>query len=229
MRERLSRRTNKAIPVRVSRRNIRDPRPRYESLFEPRNTFPEIERDRVRIDPESSRSQGLELVLRGAAGAQTDWWINYAYSSARDRLAGQDIRRQIDQPHALNLDVNWRLGPKWNLNLAWRYHTGWPTTPVSVELIEDPEEPDKEPEPALVPGRLNSLRLPAYHRMDLRASRRWSVSPGQLTIFADVQNLYNRKNLAGFDHSVDEQTGELVTGLEVWAGIFPSIGVRWRF
>jgi hypothetical protein len=81
----------------------------------------------------------------------------------------------------------------------------------------------------LVLGRLNSLRLPNYHRADLRVSRKWRAPSGEYTFFVDVQNLYNRQNLAGFDHFVDEDSGALETDPERWAGLFPSIGIRWKF
>ncbi|RPH53931.1 TonB-dependent receptor, partial [bacterium] len=196
-----------ALRVEAYRREIDDPRPRYENLFEPVNLFPEAEPDRVRVTPASSRAQGIELMLRGTAGPRTEWWINYARASAKDRLRGREVRRQIDQTDTVNLFVNTRLGKSWDLSLAWRYHSGWPTTPVFLEIAED-----EEGEPELTPGLgpLNSERLPTYHRMDLRASREWPLRSGRLVLFLDLQNVYDRKNLAGFDVQLDEEEGKLV-------------------
>ena len=50
-----------------------------------------------------------------------------------------------------------------------------------------------------------------------------------MTFFIDVQNVYNRKNIAGFDIEVDDDEGELVIEKEAWPGIFPSLGIRWAF
>jgi outer membrane receptor protein involved in Fe transport len=228
-----------ALRVELFRRRIEEPRPRFESLLEPLNFFPEIEPDRVQIIPERSTAQGLELLLRGSRGERFDWWLAYSYARAEDRLSGRKVPRSLDQPHTLALDLNYRPAGAWNLNLAWRYHTGWPTTPVRLrpaddpggpEDPEDPEEPEDPAEPQVVAvfGPPYSLRFPPYHRLDLRASRHWDRRSGKLTFFIDVQNLYNRRNLSGFDVHPGED-GEVVFDEEHWPGIFPSVGITWEF
>ncbi len=213
-----------SVRVELFRRGIEDPRPRYESLLEPVNFFPETEPDRVRIAPERSTAEGIEILLRGSRGERFDAWLAYSYARAEDRLVGAWVPRSLDQPHTLTLDLNFRLPRRWDLNLAWRYHTGWPATPVGAVLIQDPEDPEEEPELAAVFGALNSERLPVYHRLDLRASRRL----GRLTFFVDVQNLYNRRNLAGFDVELDEDAGTVRLREEHWPGFFPSLGITWE-
>jgi hypothetical protein len=141
------------------------------------------------------------------------------------------VPRQIDQRHTLNLDLNFHLGRRWDVNLAWRYHTGWRITPVSLEEREGEEGGGEDGEGELVPvlGRLNSVRVPDYHRLDVRVSRRWPLASGSLTLFLDVQNLYNRQNVAGFDLEFDEEAGEILASEERWPGFFASVGVAWEF
>jgi len=215
-----------ALRVELYRRDIGNPRPRYENLFEAINTFPEIEPDRVRIAPERSLAEGIEVFLRGRVGPRLGWWVNYAYSRTEDELEEGWVPRRYDQPHALNLDLDYRLSDNWRLNLAWRYHTGWPTTPLTLEQIVG-EGGEIELVPVL--GPLNSERLPNYHRLDLRVSRFWPTRWGSLMIFADIQNLYNRKNVAGFDFEVDEEAGKLIVNQELWVGILPSLGFSIEF
>lgn len=209
-------------------REIADPRPRFESLLEPINFFPETEPDRVRIAPERSSARGVELLMRGTRGQHFDWWVAYSYARAQDRIAGETVPRSLDQPHAGTIDLHFRLPRQWNLNLAWRVHSGWPTTPVAAAEVSDPDEPE-ESELVGVFGPLNSRRLPIYHRLDLRASRSRELRSGRLTFFVDVQNLYNRRNLAGFDLSLDEEAGTIELVPERWPGIFPSLGITWEF
>ena len=118
------------------------------------------------------------------------------------------------------------LGKNWHLNLAWRWHTGWPTTPISVE-----EEIDDEGESEFVPvlGPLNSLRLDDYHRLDLRASRNWELSFGRLNLYIDIQNVYDQDNIAGFDPEIDDEEGTILLMEEYWAGFLPSAGVILEF
>ena len=231
-----------ALRLELYRREISDPRPRYENLFEPLNIFPEIEGGRVRLEPAGSRAEGIELGLRGHLGAYTDWRLNYAYARVWDRLPSRlnssgfrRVRRQTDQPHTLNLVLHQRLGKHWTLALAWRYHTGWPTTPVGLELFDDEdelesgEEESEGPVGALVLGPLNGDRLEDYHRLDLRLARSWDLRRGRLSFFVDVQNLYDHENLAGFDLSADEDSGSLEVEEERWVGTLPSLGFAWEF
>ena len=90
--------------------------------------------------------------------------------------------------------------------MAWRFQTGWPTTPLTLEQIVG-EGGQTELVPVL--GPLNSERLPNYHRLDFRVSRYWQARWGSLTVFADIQNLYNRENVAGFENNDDEARKEM--------------------
>ena len=56
------------------------------------------------------------------------------HQPTEDEIAGERFPRGFDQTHALNLDLDYRLGDHWTLNLAWRYHTGWSTTPTYPRL-----------------------------------------------------------------------------------------------
>ena len=213
-----------ALRLEAYHRDVDNPRPRYENLFEPFNNFPEVEPDRVLIEAEEAVAEGVELFLRGRLGKRTGWWFNYAYAITEDLIDGRWVARKFDQTHAVNVDFDVLIGESWTFNAAWRYHTGWPTTPVGVTAIED-EEGEIEYEIEL--GPINSDRLADYHRLDVRVSRDWELSWGTLTAFADIQNLYNRKNESGFDIAIDD--GVLEINTEEWAGILPSLGVSIEF
>ena len=239
-----------ALRLEAYRRETRDPRPRYESLFEPFEPFPEGELDRVRLEPERGLAEGAELLVHGRRDRRVQWWFNYGYARAEDLLGSAWTPRQIDQRHTFNIDLATALGRQWQINLAWRYHSGRPTTPISVRAVEveDPddgggsdggggdeggvaEESTTERATLFIPeyGRLNSQRLEAYHRLDLRLSRGWDLRRGRLTFFADVQNLYNRQNVAGFDVEFDEDIPAIVATEESWPGFLASAGITWEF
>ena len=48
-------------------------------------------------------------------------------------------------------------------------------------------------------GPFYAERLGDYHRLDLRASRTTSVGKGRLTLFIDIQNLYDQENPRGIE------------------------------
>lgn len=219
------------LRIEAYQRKIDRPRARFENLYEPFTEFPEIEPDRLEISPESGESYGVELYLRGSVGRSFDWWATYVYSRVTDLINGRDVPRKVDQPHALNFDLNYRIGRHWSLNLAWRYHTGWPTTAVSgigePEIDEDGTATFEE----LEFGPLYGDRLSAYHRLDLRGSREWKKSRGDLGFFIEIQNVYDRQNVAGFDAEAKFRlvNGEPVPVEEIWGGILPSFGITWEF
>ena len=221
------------LRVEVYRRNIDNPLPRFENLYEPINSFPEVEPDRVMVAPLSSAAEGVEIFLRNR-WRKVGWWANYTYSKSEDALDGEKLVRRFDQTHALNLDVDIPLGEKWTLNAAWRFHTGWPTTPLSVEeaiVLRPNEDGELEAEVEFVPvlGPRFSERLPNYHRLDVRASRSWRARSSAVKFFIDIQNAYGRRNVSGFDFQIDEDTGDLESNPETWAGMLPSVGISFEF
>ena len=226
-----ARRSPVLLRIEAYHREISNPRARYENILEPRSIFPEIEADRVLIAPRHSEAYGLEVFLRGRIGPKIGWWAGYTYARTKDRIDGGTLPRGFDQPHAFNLDFDYSIGPHWHLNVSWRYHTGWPTTAISGRLEIDDEG---EEEIVTVLGPIYAERLSAYHRLDLRASREWRKKRGVLGFFLEIQNVYNRDNLAGADVDVEieESTGgtlRLVNGSKVWGGILPSFGITWEF
>ncbi|MCY3968921.1 MAG: TonB-dependent receptor [Acidobacteria bacterium] len=214
-------------------RDISDPRPYYTNLFEPTAPNPEATRDRILVAPERATARGIEAFLSRRGGRKFDWWSSYVWSEVTDRVDGRDVPRSYDQTHAFSLGGTWRLSPKWSLSGRFNYHTGWPTTSVSGRAVTEPGG-ELAFEPVIDPR--NTRRLDDYHRLDIRASRFVELRSGKrLEIFIDVQNLYDRQNLAGF--TVDERNFALLPSGEVeytpneerWLGILPSFGVELSF
>ena len=208
------------------RRRLADPRPRYEDLFEPVNVFPEVEEGRVLVAADRSQARGAELFLRGDRGGRFRWWLDYVWSETEDEIDGRWTPRSFDQTHALNVDFDVALGTRWRLNLAWRWHTGWPTTSLSTVAVED-EEGETEFVPVLGPR--NAERLADYHRLDLRASRSWTWRRAAVELYFDVQNAYDRQNVAGYDMEIDEEDGSIAAQPEAWPGILVSGGITLEF
>jgi hypothetical protein len=80
-------------------------------------------------------------------------------------------------------------------------------------------------------GPIRGERMPDYHRLDLRVGREWDLGSGRLTTYLDLQNLYDRQNLRGFEHfavGLDAEGRPLVSAEPVsWGGLLPSFGLRW--
>ncbi len=210
-------------------RRISRTRARYENLFDPVAVFPELEEDRVRIDPRDGEAEGVEVGYHSAEGAPFAWWLSYAFSSAEEEIDGHQVPRSIDQTHGLRAGWSFRTRRGWSFNALWQYHTGWPTTEVTGrEVMADDGSRTVVP----VLGPLNGERLHPYHRLDLRVSRSWSLSRGRLSAYVDLQNLYDRDNVRGArDFRLElGADGQVVVRSErvSWGGLLPSFGIRWE-
>lgn len=215
------------LRVEAYRRLVKNPRLRFENIFDPISLVSELEPDRIEIAPKRSLSEGIETFLGGAAGRSVNWFAGYTWARAQDRIHGVDVPRLTDQTHTLRADVSWHTPWNWDVHFAWRSQTGRPTTDLTAELRT------QKGERLIVPelGPLNARRLPSYHRFDLRLSRHRKLSKGgDLEVYLQVHNALGRSNTRGyeFDFSV---TGELVNVAREplsWGGTIPSFGLRWR-
>jgi hypothetical protein len=150
-------------------------------------------------------------------------------SRSEDRIAGQWLPRFNDQRHAVRLGVVWRPTPKWVIGGGWHYHSGWPVTPETLKI-------DVLPNGRIVTTRLfgawYSERLPSYHRLDLRVTRRFPARRGGWSVFLDVFNAYDRANATGYGNGIRSSNGRdfvVVREPHDQLGLLPSLGARWEF
>ena len=205
-----------------------DLRPRYVNLFNPVVLFPEGSPDRVRLDADRYRAQGVEFFAQGRRGPRFNWWVAYTWSDVEERVDGVWLPRDSDQTHALTANAGFRLGKHWNLNAAWIFHTGHPITDLQAELVDGEVVP--------IPGPFFAERVDDYHRLDLRLSRDFELSGGRnLQLYLDVQNLYNRENQRGYEFGESafalQADGSVTVTPEIdtWLGAVPSFGVTLNF
>jgi outer membrane receptor protein involved in Fe transport len=204
-------------------------RPRYWNLENDVEIFPERVFARRRVEPEEAEARGMELFARGGPGRFT-WSVGYTLARIRDRIDGEWVADPIDQTHAWYLDLALQPTSAWRLATAWQYHSGWPITEQTATVT--PLGPQRFRVDRTF-GPLNTKRLPAYHRMDVRVTRDFRVGGGQLSIFADVFNLLNRDNVRGFNWGVNilDQTGrfEMIRYPIDLLPRLPSIGASYQF
>lgn len=203
-------------------------RPRWENLDNAYDLFPETQSDRVLLRPSRARARGVELLLASRGKGALQWHLSYALSRSEELIAARWVPRARDQEHAFYADATYALNPRWQFSAAWHFHTGWPTTDVIYTLA-----PLSGNRRLLVSanGPAYGLRLPDYHRLDLRATRRIAVKRGEVRLFLDVFNAYDRMNLLGYDHQITV-TGTQVTDRKKpreQLPFLPSVGVSWEF
>jgi hypothetical protein len=203
-------------------------RPRWENLDNAYDLFPEAQSDRARIAPSRGRARGLEVLLASRGGGALQWHLSYALARTEERVFGRWTPRSRDQEHAFYADATYALNPRWQFSVAWHYHSGWPTTDVvySLTTLNNGRR-------LLVSanGPAFGLRLPDYHRLDLRATRRFKVRLGEVRAFLDVFNAYDRLNLLGYDHQVSVSGTQVTDRKKAREQLpfLPSVGVSWEF
>lgn len=218
-----------ALRVELYQKVMSDLRPRFENLFGPAALYLiEIGPDRVRVDPRGGEAKGLEILLKQPGSGRFSWWVSYARAAVDDEVDGVAVPRSWDQRHTLTFSVGFDR-EKWSFNLAGLYHSGWPTTGVTVEAIDGADGSRRFVQ---VVGPRNGERYPPYHRLDFRASRRVGLRRGELQLFLEVSNVLNRGNVCcQSDHEVRirDRQGVLVVETERWLPLLPSFGLNWEF
>lgn len=206
-------------------KNYRQLAPRFENLFDPIQIIPELQPDRVRLDPDSANARGIEFGVEYDANKDFNWWASYTLSQATDSIGGNSERRSWDQLHAFQFGLGWQQGA-WEFGIATRINSGWPTTGLKLDFDGGSDEP------ILVPGPRNSRRLGYFASLDFRLSREFDVRIGKLTGFLEASNTTNRKNPCCIDYSAKQDPkGKYFIDKEVsfWLPIIPSIGLLWEF
>jgi hypothetical protein len=126
--------------------------------------LPELEFDRVMVAPDTARADGVELWLNWHPGGPWSGWLSYTWSQVQDRIDGVDEYRSWDQRHAASFGIAWSKGP-WSATLANSFHTGWPTTQLSLASASTTTT-----SPVVI-GPRNAIRFDDYDSLDLRVTR----------------------------------------------------------
>jgi outer membrane receptor protein involved in Fe transport len=198
--------------------------PRFENLFDALVLLPELEPDRVRLDPSSARSEGIEVLIKVTPIAGWSGWLSYARSRVADRIDGRDERRSWDQRDAVSAGLSWSSGP-WSVNGNYTYHTGWPTT--ALELVSAASGAQQ-----VLTGERNAQRLGNFSSLELRATRTFAMSRGVLDVFVEASNAFLQSNpcCVEFDVRRNAEGGlNVIKNTDDWLPLVPSAGVLWRF
>jgi hypothetical protein len=144
--------------------------------------------------PVTGRAYGLELLLRRPLSKRLGGMLSYALSrSTRESHfatpAGGDVVATVpsegDRTHVLNAMVGYDLGRRWRAGARFVYLSGQPYSPMDGSFAVPP---------------YNSLRNPAFFRIDVRLEKRWSLGKnGSLAFVLEGQNVTLSKETAGMD------------------------------
>ncbi len=146
--------------------------------------------------------------------------LGYSYWDVREfNLLQQWLRADYDVRHQARVWLVWHKPKRWSATALWRYASGRPYTPydVAASLLAGAGRMDR--------SQTNAATAPAYHRLDVRAERVFARRHSAITVFVEVDNIYNRANVYMYEWS--KALGQTQPILQ-W-GLTPIGGVRIDF
>ena len=167
------------------------------------------------------RARGLELFLQRRSTNGLSGWIGYAYAATRyvDTIRDEEFIADVDQRHTFNVYGSYRINDR--TNVSGRFRVG-----SNVPLVGYLRETNDR---YFLTSTRNALRLPSYSRLDLRATRTYAVAEGRLSLFVEVINLYNRRNVRARSLRLNQRRMEAFNVTEEMFPILPSIGMMVEF
>jgi TonB family protein len=189
------------------------------------------------------RAYGLEVMVRLPQQGRIFGWLSYALMRSErqrrfavyneDQSVATDTVAMVpfafDQAHSLNLVLGYQLPKGFKVSASFHLNTGRPESGEfssrTQRLVDD----------SLTGRRLWSIvplnevdRLPAFARLDVRASKAISFNELQVEIFLDVFNVLVRPEVYGYTYSYGTETDPTVpTKTELGAPIIlPTLGVK---
>lgn len=212
----------------VYERRLSRIRPHWDTLANIDGFFPGLRYDQRLQQPSDGLSRGLELIAENRSPGKLNWAVSYALAKSQETIENRKSPSPRDQRHTFALDASYAPDPKWRLSASWQYHTGWPATQVEFFAVTFDTR-------TVLFGDLQSLqaeRLPAYHRLDLRATRIVYLNKSTLRLFVELANAYDRKNIQGYEYlPVIQSNGNIGTERRAQRQISftPNIGAVWEF
>jgi hypothetical protein len=179
-----------------------------------RSRLPDPTLAQALVQDGEGRSYGAQILLRRAPSAKgpvpgLHGWIAYTLSRSERRYAGDASYRlfDYDQPHVFAAVAGYEIGG-FRLGARFRAAAGLPRTPVVGSYV-DANTGQYEP----VFGRENTIRLPAFYQLDLRAERPFTWSRVRIVLSLDVLNVTFHRNAEEIVHRYDYTQTSYLTGL----------------
>jgi len=191
------------------------------------------------------RAYGLELMVRLPQQGRIFGWLSYSLMRSErlrrfaiyneDQSVVTDATAMVpfafDQAHSLNLVLGYQLPAGFKVSAAFHLNTGRPESGEfssrTQHVVDDPTTGKQLW--SLVP--LNEVdRLPAFGRLDVRASKTISFNSFTVEIYLDVFNVLVRSEVYGYNYGYGteaEPDSGVPTKTELGAPIIlPTFGVK---
>ncbi len=169
------------------------------------------------------QARGFEVFLQRRTANRVSGWVSYGYTKTamHDGVTGANYAADSEQRHTVNAYASYRITPAINLSGRYSYGSNFPIPGFlrqqgSLYYLSEER---------------NALRLPAYHRTDLRlnksfhheTARGWSWRG---VLYVEVMNLTNHENTT-YDsfNGFNSRTGQAYPAFLKLFPIVPAAGL----
>lgn len=209
----------------------------------------------IPINNSHGNAYGLEFLLAKkniASKSKLTGWVSYSLAFANRYERGNNYPFRFDQRHTVNLVLNYEFNSWFYMGMRWQYGSGFPLSiPYGIKprvIYSDTNGDGVFDTPIIATRRSISnpnaegevifnldfnnekfnARKPAYHRLDVRFNFLTELWGADWTFYLDVINIYNRKNVVGYDYFINE---DLTVGKEPnnMFPILPTLGISVKF
>ncbi len=190
---------------------------------------PPMEMWNARLCAGRGTAKGIDFKVEKVFGKFTGH-ISYSISRAdrtfADKNGGKTFPARFDQPHAINILLNWNVNDRVQLNASWTGHSGNRFTLLTQvwdsQGFDMPGYTYYEDSP--LKAAINNYRLPFYHRLDLSCTVNnkrgyWNFS---------LYNAYCHMNTVAIRRGYDNM-GKPTFQKVKWLPLIPSISYTWQF
>ncbi len=229
--------------------------PRYRSGWTNPVSIPGDSLTQIPVNAAVGEAYGLEFFLEKKniyGNNRFSGWVSYSLAFT-DRIEySTEIPFRFDQRHTVNVVFHYKINSWLDAGMRWQYGSGFPfTEPTGIKprIILADQDLDGKPETPVIAtrkgsgqsqdqqeviydvdfgdNRLND-RKPPYHRLDIRLTAYADYWDLDWAFYLDIINVYNRKNLIGYDNYVTEDLtlGRKTTNM---FPIIPTLGFSVKF
>jgi TonB family protein len=187
-----------------------------------RNTSDSPRRAEALANSGEGLSYGLQTLVRRELADHVFGWVAYTIMRSERKNSPESASRlfDYDQTHVLSTVLVWNPLPGFEVGGRFRLASGFPRTPV-VNAYYDALRDRYQPEF----GRQNSVRIPFFMQLDLRASQSFKLGDGKVDVYVELQNVTNRKNAEELVYSPTFQTRSTIRSFP----FLPVAGLSWTF
>lgn len=172
------------------------------------------------VDQVDGRTFGLEVLVQRALSHNLGGWLSYTLSRAERRIGTVPYLSPFDRTHVLSAVLRYDFGRGVEAGVRGTYYTGAPQFP-SFAFAEQSSTF------TFPPGQFAQHRLPDFYRIDLRASKRWSLG-GRRWISAVAEFFDATLSKESIDFRCQVTSG-LCQAQQIGPVALPSVGVEGGF